>query len=86
MISIYVHGKLRDIAARIIASRETHTVYWINSRCSFQGDDDEMLGTYSANRSLGDLLEQLIEDFESWFECNPARLDSVKRKQPNRRS
>lgn len=80
MISHYVYTKLRDVAERIIAGCETKTVYWINSRCSFHGDDDEMLGTYSANRTLGDLLEQLIQDFESWFECNPARLDSVKRK------
>lgn len=80
MISHYVYNKLRDIAARIVSGSETRTVYWINSRCSFTGDDDEMLGTYSANRTVGDLLEQLIEDFESWFECNPTRCDIVRRK------
>jgi UDP-N-acetylmuramyl tripeptide synthase len=80
MISNYVHGKLHEIAVRIIANGETRTVYWINSRCSLHGDDDEIIGTYSANRTLGDLLEQLIQDFETWFECNPARLDSTKRK------
>lgn len=80
MISSYVYRKLHDIATRIISSGETHTVYWINSRCSFIGDDDEMLGTYSPNRTLGDLVSQLVEDFEEWWRTNPARLDSAKRK------
>ena len=82
MISPYVYRKLHSIALRLVASGETRTVYWINSRCSFRGDNDEILGTYSGSRSLADLLTQMGEDFEEWVRLSPARLDGVKRRRP----
>ena len=86
MISHYCYRKLKDCAERIIASCETRTVYWINSRCSFSGDDDELIGAYSANRTLADLLSQMVEDFEEWVRVSPSRLDIVKRKPAQRQT